>query len=416
MSTQPAGPREETAVALVNLVGRAAGCPVAGFQPFRCGSDLDALSELVHRNRLGGALYRTPPAEEVPEPLLLEWRAQHQRQVGLGMLALSQLNEIAGAFEAREIDRIALKGAASLLWVYADPGVRSLGDLDLLIKRDQAPAAGEVLTELGYRQVPTRNPARDALVLKRDPPSFWNDYRESWWPKHVTPYRKEGRIPVELHVCVPRRRGPKATEEELWPASMSVTAGASSVRCLGPEHFLLMAATHFYFDLGRFRRSLKGLVDLLCAIGKAPSWVGRPLDWDRFWDAAHRWEATREAGIVAASLNRYWDADIPGVPVDALPLSPVQLIYGLPEPKEPLLTGIADTLDQLRACTEIPHLGTRLRYLRYFVFPPSDYLRAGRLAASERSSGGAQVTLARARFRRLAGAAGAWLTGARSKD
>ncbi|MER3458636.1 MAG: hypothetical protein C4309_08450, partial [Chloroflexota bacterium] len=55
-----------------------------------------------------------------------------------------------GALEAASIPAIVLKGPALALTIYPDPALRVIGDLDLLVRREQVEQAMAALHSLGY--------------------------------------------------------------------------------------------------------------------------------------------------------------------------------------------------------------------------------------------------------------------------
>lgn len=82
------------------------------------------------RQRLSGAYYNTS--------------AQNS-------LMLRELGEVLGALAEAEIPAVVLKGASLALTVYPDPGLRPMGDLDLLIAESQVESATRLMLARGYR-------------------------------------------------------------------------------------------------------------------------------------------------------------------------------------------------------------------------------------------------------------------------
>ncbi len=67
------------------------------------------------------------------------------------------------ALEAAGIPALPLKGFSLAEDVHADPGMRSYGDIDVLVPVDELHRAGEVLRPLGYLPVDREGPARPEL-------------------------------------------------------------------------------------------------------------------------------------------------------------------------------------------------------------------------------------------------------------
>jgi hypothetical protein len=126
---------------------------------------------------LGGAPLANPPAD------LPEWRTALGRHGILPLLyerlrddplwpslTVEMATALSGAFQSnaartallqRELERISdafpwlglLKGAAVGITVYANPALRPVSDLDLLVRREDAGAAAQRLADLGYSGV-----------------------------------------------------------------------------------------------------------------------------------------------------------------------------------------------------------------------------------------------------------------------
>ena len=77
------------------------------------------------------------------EQLLIE-------QTGRNIIMLRELDAATAALNSRGVEPVLLKGAALLKTVYPHPGHRRLADLDLLIRKNEMPAAAEALAGIGY--------------------------------------------------------------------------------------------------------------------------------------------------------------------------------------------------------------------------------------------------------------------------
>lgn len=68
-------------------------------------------------------------------------------------LSLHALRKVLTAFDHEGINVTLLKGAAMISSYYCDPGIRVVGDMDILIPRERAKAAMELLRNLGWKQL-----------------------------------------------------------------------------------------------------------------------------------------------------------------------------------------------------------------------------------------------------------------------
>ncbi len=79
------------------------------------------------------------------------------------------LVEVLDAFQTARIDALVLKGAALAHLVYPQPGLRSMRDVDLLVRRSQAREAQALLARLGFNAPPPGDdlPAKHLAVAQR---------------------------------------------------------------------------------------------------------------------------------------------------------------------------------------------------------------------------------------------------------
>jgi len=139
-----------------------------------------------------------------------------------------------------DLGLIVLKGAALAETVYPSPVQRPFGDLDVLVRAEDAVRAFGLLTELGY-------------VCDADAWAELEQGRscEANFFRHVAP----GTVVVELHTDLLNnpllRRQVRVDIDGLWTRSRPATLAGQDARVLGPEdqlaHLCLHLAGH-YFD------------------------------------------------------------------------------------------------------------------------------------------------------------------------
>ncbi len=75
------------------------------------------------------------------------------------------LQRVLSTLSRAEIDVVLLKGADLARWVYPQPGLRPMSDLDLLVSPEDFPRALELVQELGYSEyLPEASPGLDKLL------------------------------------------------------------------------------------------------------------------------------------------------------------------------------------------------------------------------------------------------------------
>jgi hypothetical protein len=150
---------------------------------------------------------------------------------------LDELDSLVAAMRGEGVEPIVLKGAALSRSHYASPGLRTLSDLDLLIREDEIAPLHALLVERGYRQIDT---GVDYAVHH-----------------HTAPYLAAAGYPrVELHVGL----GPGREVLEV-EGLRSRSEPRGHVRALCPEDQLLHCCLHLA-GAGAFVAGVKDLCDI----------------------------------------------------------------------------------------------------------------------------------------------------------
>jgi hypothetical protein len=217
------------------------------------------------------------------------------------LVAERQLREIREAFEKASIPFLILKGLPLAHELYPEPGLRPVGDLDLLVRRRFRDTALAVLASLGYR-----------LPAKALPLRF---YRRHHF--HVLLGRSRGEsLPLELH-WQPHSffSLSHVPEEELWSSARALQVGGQAVQVPGrEENYLLLvqhAQRHLMGGVGREAgEAIAGLLDP--AVQGRLFWLsdlillGRstPLDGEKVSRLAAQWGLEGDLAGVRGILQR----------------------------------------------------------------------------------------------------------------
>jgi hypothetical protein len=186
-------------------------------------------------------------------------------------------------------DPIALKGAALAYALYDHPSERSMGDIDLLVADEEAPAAAAILEGLGYEPTcPT------------------------WDHHHLPPLRHAVRdVTVELHTNLATPGLPESLLERMRSETRSVQLpGASEMRILDPPAGLIHHAIH----------ALRNPVgDPLVRNLFEVAWLAARLDAAELQEA---FELSRHAGVetqvaTACALGEQLFGRVHGIPAPA---------------------------------------------------------------------------------------------------
>jgi hypothetical protein len=318
------------------LAAQVAGWDEVAWEAARWAIQVHGIGPLLHQSLSG------KPAAEALHPRLRSYLAEQYRLSGERVaLLLGELAELLHACHSAGIEVVPLKGAVLAAHYYAEPGLRPMNDLDVLVHPQDEPGLLVLLERLGYQPV-----------------------ARSW--KHFELARPEGRGPIVSwegeHPANPRgldlhiRLG-----EQFWGLHYDLTpaawAGAEPGTLLGVEAQLMRPAAllhhlavHASSDTIARRVRLLHLHDIAL--------VARKLD-DQGWQQILAWAAQqREQRLIYPALaftNRYYPVVPAAVLRDLRAGMPPALLHHLDESE----------LDRFSFCNTAPTaLGDRLLWFR----------------------------------------------------
>jgi Uncharacterised nucleotidyltransferase len=318
------------------LAAQVVGWDAAAWETTRWAIQVHGIGPLLHHMLAG------KPGAEALHPRLRGYLAkQHHLSGERVALLLGELAELLRACRTAGIEVLPLKGALLAARYYAEPGLRPMSDLDLLVRPEDERRLVELLALLGYQPIV-----------------------RSW--KHLTLARPEGRGPVVSwegeHPANPRSLDLHIQlEEQFWGLRYSLTEAAwawcepgvllgVATRLMRPAALLHHLAVHASSDAIARRVRLLHLHDIAL--------VAREVD-DQGWQQILAWASEqREQRLIYPALaftSRYY----PVVPAAALR----ELRGGVP----PALLRHLDTseLDRFSFCNTAPtSLGDRLLWFR----------------------------------------------------
>lgn len=172
----------------------------------------------------------------VPPPAGPTLRGMYARHALAARRRFEALARILAAFDAAGLDAIVLKGAALAHLIYPAPGLRPMGDLDLLIPADRVDPARAALAESGFRAI---EPA--------DTPTF---------SKHLVAVGTVEGFPVRIelhHRLFAEDRG-RMLPADPWATRCPLPIGAYPASCLGREMMLWHLCQHLTFHADVFTR------------------------------------------------------------------------------------------------------------------------------------------------------------------
>ena len=294
---------------------------------------------------------------KLPEQIEKEWLGIYLYQIAQEQKARQQIKELKDALDPEGIPFILLKGASAMLRLYPQPGLRTFVDLDILIPSDTVFRFKQTMTTAGYKPLSARNSPEDEELQK--------------FNSHLDPICKDGSLMIESHLSILGAKGDHlAALSEIWEEKEETNSDGIRVSHLNKEQFIvhtLLHSSRHLIDEGF--SEIKWLVDLLYSI---KAWR---IDWSKVRDDARKWGVEKEILPVVATLNQYWQADIPlpGIPE---PLALNTLMLGIKDRKKEyyskLPTGYIKRLWEIR---RLPDITSQIRYLFHLFFPTPENLR-----------------------------------------
>lgn len=253
--------------------------------------DWDALCLLSAQNRVGPLLDWRLRHERagltVPAAVRERLAADHQASTVRTLALRRELVLVNRALAAAGIPTVALKGAYLAFFVYPDPALRPLRDLDLLVSQADAVAAYEALVARGY--VCT-------LDVQGDPAAC------AAHEKHLPPLRGPAGVAVELHVRLGARGGGgdvRGAESAAWKRLVERTVAGQAVCFPSPADLLLHTVLHALY-VHRLDNGPLTLADVALLART------EPVDWTLFWRLAGEGGWARGCRLVLAMAERYY--------------------------------------------------------------------------------------------------------------
>lgn len=211
-------------------------------------------------------------------------------------------SELVGRLAAEGIDTLLLKGLPVSLLYYDDLGARPMGDVDLLIRPDQASAAWRLLEGLGY----------ETTSIRGRHPSRWEQEGDDDWYRrlrHARGFRRGPLDDIDVHTTISldfvAADTTVADTTDLWADARPLDLRGTVAATLSPTHHLFHAIVH---GLGASEEAeLRWVPDALTILAVA----GDEIDWTAFVAAADRHRCSLLVADGVDHLIEVWAAPIP---------------------------------------------------------------------------------------------------------
>jgi hypothetical protein len=202
----------------------------------RLGIDWERLAGLARQHNVTPLLYRSLNAagpSTVPDDLLGRLRNAYQRNAVRNLVLSGELIRLLGFLERDGIEALPFKGPVLAWSVYGDLALRRFGDLDILVRPEDALRARSLLLSLGYRQDPELSDDEAAVCMA--------------WPNrhHFVFLNADRGCCVELHWKIKEDAYSVPLETEpWWDRLVSFCLAGARVRTFSPPDLLLLLILH----------------------------------------------------------------------------------------------------------------------------------------------------------------------------
>ncbi|MCP4201126.1 MAG: nucleotidyltransferase family protein, partial [bacterium] len=208
---------------------------------------------LASWHRLSGALYRAlrsaESSDQIPREILDELADSYDRAHQRYRRQRAELVRVTDVMGAARIPTVLLKGSALVETVYRDPGLRPMGDLDLMVPEDRLDQADRLLRGLGYSSRSSREEQEGTHRHHRHYPRLKSE---------------DGVCELELHRHIVRAdSGFHFPVSELWARAQETQIADLSALILSPEDQLVHLSLSFFGDRALFYQSSCALGQLL---------------------------------------------------------------------------------------------------------------------------------------------------------
>ena len=315
----------------------------------------EGVCDLAEAERVGPLIYRALRTAPIPAAALQRLQDSYRRTSLRNLMLLREAGDAVQALTAAGILVIILKGGALAETVYNNPALRQLQDIDVLMHREDLPAALRVLAALGY-ETPGVEPRAGVVAA---------------YENELLLY-KRGRLNVPLAVHWSLFDSPHYQHalpmDWFWETSVTLPVGNAVARTLGLEAQLLHLCGHLLLHhTGEELLWLNDIAELIAC-------NQRRIDWTLAMERAAVCDLVLPMQRVIERVASEWDAPVPGAVRDRLRALTASA-------REKRVFTWLTTKDRTRMqrlwadFVSLPNWRHRLRFASAYLFPSRAYMR-----------------------------------------
>lgn len=261
--------------------------------------DWDVFNDLVRYHKLASLIHNklgNSTENLFPESTTNILKQGHKTNAMANLLLSAKAIEIFGEFQNKEIPLLLTKGLSVEQWLYEKPGLRSSGDIDLLIKHDDCLAALTCFLAMGYELVYLS----DRLIPESQLCKQFIRTQKDFVFVHST-----SKVVIELHwrVAIPHSAFPIIFDDALNTRSTFSIAG-KSLQTLPQD----MHATYLcYHGTKHYWSRLFWLYDV------AKLMLKKGTDWQSIFSQAQHLKAEASVGLALVLASKIFLVPIPEI-------------------------------------------------------------------------------------------------------
>lgn len=315
---------------------------------------------------LYGWLMRTHMRPQLPVPMATSLEGQVFGLAARNLLLARELRSLLRTFEERRVRCAPLRGLALAERLYGDITVRPMGDVDLLVRKEDLPEVAAILRSLGYREIDRRAGFAQAFGNTLE---FYKD-RHGW-------------VVVEPHWTIAYPPFVDRVDmDRVWKRCVRGQVVGVQTWLLCPEDLLLHLCLHLTHR--------DGTAPLLWfyEIDRLVRQEQEALDWSGLVSVAQEAQLEFLLSQVLGKVRALFGTPLPDPPIHQLATAPrksvegrfVRLLAGAPD---------VDGKESLAIFFTLKGVQTKLKYALALLFPSPEFMRLEYGVTS-----GAQVGLA----------------------
>ena len=230
--------------------------------------------------------------DHVPADLARRRKEELFSSQARNMKLYADVKHVLTAMTGQGIQVAVLKGLALAERAYEHIGLRTMGDVDILVRKEDLEKAGTIMEGLGFKSN--------------------EGYREKEWYRghhhHLVPYvSPDGSMTVEIHWHIIERTAfMDMPVDELWSHMTPVHVASVPCLALSVEHTLLHMALHISSP-NRFQGQLRGLCDVAQLLRR----FGQEINWSEVIRIADLAEANKHLYCVLRLVQDAFGASVP---------------------------------------------------------------------------------------------------------